>query len=135
MRHTRLMLLTVFSTLLATNALALGLGSIRTYSEVNQPFAAEVELLDVNPDELDTVKVNLASESEFRRTGSERFHFLTKLRFKPQVSPSGRPVIRITSHAPVREPYLDFVVEVEWPKGRLVKAYVVVLGLPAQANR
>jgi pilus assembly protein FimV len=115
-------------------AWALGLGGIRPESALNQPFVGEIELVGANPDELDAVKVVLASEAEFGKRGTERQHHLTKLRFKPQVSARGKTVVRVTSTEPIREPYMDFLVEVIWPKGRLVKGYTVLLN-PAVTAR
>lgn len=114
---------------------ALGLGGLRVQSALNQPFVGEIALLDVKPDELDAVKVQIASAEEFSKAGSERYHYLSRLRFSPQLSPRGEPVIRISSREPIREPYMDFLVEVAWPKGRLVKGYTVLLDPPATDGR
>lgn len=112
---------------------ALGLGGLRVQSALNQPFVAEIDLLDVKPDELDTVKAQLAPSQEFSKVGAERFHYLTKLKFSPQISPRGDTVIRVTSREPFREPYLDFLVEAIWPQGRLVREYTVLLDPPVTA--
>jgi len=109
---------------------ALGLGGLRVQSALNQPFVGEIALLDVKSSELDTVKVQIASAEEFSKEGSERYHYLTGLRFSPQVSPRGEAVIRVTSRDPIREPYMDFLLEVTWPEGRLVKGYTVLLDPP-----
>jgi pilus assembly protein FimV len=114
---------------------ALGLGGLRVQSALNQPFVGEIALLDVKPDELDAVKVQIASAEEFRRAGSERYHYLSRLRFSPQISPRGETVIRVSSREPIREPYMDLLLEVTWPKGRLVKGYTVLLDPPATDGR
>jgi pilus assembly protein FimV len=114
---------------------ALGLGGIRTQSALNEPFLGEIELLDVKPDELDGVKVLLASPEEFDRAGASRPHFLSRLRFQPSVSRDGRAVIAITSNEPIREPFLDFLVEANWPTGRMVKGYTVLLDPPVMVDR
>ena len=116
-------------------ATALGLGGIRAQSALNEPFFAEIDLVDAKPDELDAIKVLLAPPEEFERAGSPRPHFLTRLRFQPQVSPQGRPVILVTSSDPVREPFLDFLVELNWPQGRMVKGYTVLLDPPVTLDR
>jgi pilus assembly protein FimV len=116
-------------------AWALGVGGIRTESALNQPFAAEIDLVGANPDELDAVKVTLASEAEFAKRGADRQHYLTKLSFKPQISPRGKPVVRVTSAEPIREPYMNLLIEVAWPKGRLVREYTVLLDPPVTARR
>jgi len=114
---------------------ALGLGGIGTHSALNEPFVGHIELLDVASDELDTVKVLLASEEEFAKVGTQRTFLLTKLRFQPRVSSKGRAVIQISSTVPIREPFLDFLVDVNWPKGRLVKEYTVLLDPPVISGR
>jgi pilus assembly protein FimV len=116
-------------------AAALGLGGIRTQSALNEPFYAEIDLVDARPDELDSIKVLLAPPEDFQRVGSTRAHFLTRLRFQPQVSPQGRPVILVTSSEPVREPFLDFLIELNWPQGRMVKGYTVLLDPPVTLDR
>ncbi len=114
---------------------ALGLGGIRGQSALNEPFVGEIDLLDVRPDELDTIQVALAPEAEFSKVGAERSQFLNNLRFKAQVSPDGLAVIRVSSKDPVREPFLDFLVEVTSPAGRLVKEYTVLLDPPVTTGR
>lgn len=119
---------------LAGTAAALGLGAMQTQSALNQPFYAEIELTDVNPDELDAVRAQLASRDEFTKAGAERPHFLTRLRFTPAIGTDGRPYIQVSSREPVREPYIDFLMEVIWPQGRLVKEYTVLLDPPARGT-
>nr|MBP9605141.1 hypothetical protein [Chromatiaceae bacterium] len=121
--------------LLPALAGALGLGGIRGDSALNEPLLARIELNGVAPQELDGVKVVLASEAEFTKVGSPRSDFLTGLVFVPEVSPEGKVQVRVTSLKPIREPYLDFLVEVTWPKGRLVKGYTVLLDPPTTLNR
>ncbi len=110
---------------------ALGLGELRTQSALNQPFYAEIDLFDIDDDALDLVKTSLASRSAFEQAGIERPHFLTQLQFTPMIGPSGEPMVQVISREPVREPYLDLLVEVIWPNGRLVKEYSVLLDPPA----
>ncbi|HYN77597.1 MAG TPA: FimV/HubP family polar landmark protein [Lamprocystis sp. (in: g-proteobacteria)] len=127
--------LTSVLALAGSPAYALGVGGLRLQSALNQPFVGEIELLDVKPDELDAIKVQVAPQAEFNRTGTERYHYLAKLRFSPQLSPRGGPVIRVTSRDPIREPYMDFLVEVVWPKGRLVKQFTLLLDPPVTSPR
>jgi len=114
-----------------TQAPALGLGELRTQSALNQPFYGQISLLDVSVSELDTVKASLASRSAFEKAGIERPHALTRLQFTPMIGPQGEPMIQVITREPVREPYLDLLVEVIWPGGRLVKEFTVLLDPPA----
>jgi len=54
---------------LPSAAFALGLGDIRLLSPLNAPLDAEVELVDVAPDEVNTVQAQLASRETFARNG------------------------------------------------------------------
>ena len=117
--------------LLPGASFALELGEIRSQSGLNESFVGEIDLLDVTPEALESLEVRLASDEELRQAGVERLPFLAALELRVQVSPNGRPVIRVTSQEPVREPFLDFLVEVTGPDGRLVKEYTVLLDPPA----
>jgi len=121
--------------LAGTDAFALGLGGLNTQSALNQPFLGEIELQDVQPDDIDAVKASLASSEAFAKAGVERYYYLTKLTFKPERSPQGGVVLRVSSREPIREPYMDFLVEVTWPAGKLLKEYTVLLDPPVLANR
>ncbi len=117
--------------LVGTDVSALGLGKIRTLSGLNQPFSGEIELHDVNPDELDTVKVSIASQEAFAKAGLDRYYYLTKLTFTPVMSSQGQALVQVSSREPIREPYMDLLVEVNWPVGnQLVKEYTVLLDPP-----
>ncbi|MFO7703892.1 MAG: FimV/HubP family polar landmark protein, partial [Halopseudomonas sp.] len=72
----------------------------------------------------------LASPDEFGRAGIERDFFLTDLVFTPVVRPDGRAVIRVTSSRPVREPFLNFLMEVRWPSGRVLREFTLLLDPP-----
>ncbi len=108
---------------------ALGLGDIEMRSALNQPMNAEIRLTSVAPGEADGMIVKLASPDAFARAGIERTTALTDLRFSVDQG-GGTPVIRISSSRPVVEPFLNFLLEVDWPSGRMVREYTVLLDPP-----
>jgi pilus assembly protein FimV len=109
---------------------ALGLGEVTLQSSLNQPLVAEIELLEVRDLASSEVIPNLASPEEFVKAGVDRQYFLTDLKFTPVLKPNGKSVIRVTSSKAVREPYLNFLVEVLWPNGRLLREYTLLLDPP-----
>lgn len=111
---------------------ALGLGEISLHSALNQPLDAEIELLDIGDLDASDIHVGLASADDFQRSGVERFVFLNDLRFSP-VLRGANSVIRVASTRPVREPYLNFLIEVQRPTGRLLREYTVLLDPPGSA--
>ncbi len=108
---------------------ALGLGELTLYSYLNEPFRAELALLEADAFDDNDVHVDLASDTEFERLGVSRDFFLTNINFQVESDESGRRVV-LTTEAPLREPYLDFVVEARWPDGRLLREYIVLIDLP-----
>lgn len=109
---------------------ALGLGEVTLQSSLNQPLVAEIELLEVRDLASNEVIPTLASPEEFVKAGVDRQYFLTDLKFTPVLKPNGKSVIRVTSSKAVREPYLNFLVEVLWPNGRLLREYTLLLDPP-----
>ena len=109
---------------------ALGVGEVTLKSALNQPLVAEIELLDAKTLAPGEVVPGLASAEDFNRAGIDRPYFLTDLTFTPVLRPDGKNIIRVSSTKPVREPYLNFLVEVLWPSGRLLREYTLLLDPP-----
>ena len=120
--------------LLSGNAWALGLGEIRLDSALNAPMRAQIELLSATPEELENLQVGLASEETFERYGLDRPYYLQDLKFEVVKSGSSQGnYIRVTSARPITEPFLTFLVEAMWSRGRLLREYTVLLDPPTFA--
>jgi pilus assembly protein FimV len=112
-------------------ASALGLGQLQVKSKPGQPLVAEIPIISSDPTELQGLQVQLASPETFRRVGLEPPQGVaSSLRFEPALDAGGRPVIRVTSAAPVQQPLLTFLLEVDWGQGRLVREYSALLDAP-----
>lgn len=96
-------------------------------SALNQPMNAEIGLSSVRSGELDGMIVKLASPEAFARAGIDRTSVLSDLEFT--VSEATQSII-ITSRTPVVEPFLNFLLEVDWTSGRMVREYTVLLDPP-----
>ncbi len=123
--------LAVAGVLGASQAHALGLGQIRIKSALNEPLDAEIQLLQVR--DLDPMQVlpKMADLDQFAMAGIDRSRLLSDVKFKVNINQNGTGSIRLTSSRPVREPFLNLLVEVNWPNGRLVREYTVLLDPPA----
>jgi len=107
---------------------ALGLGEISTNSALNQPLDADIQLVSA-AGEVDDVIVKLAPNAVFNQAGITRSGLLDELAFEP-VDVDGEAVIKVTSKAPIQEPFINFIIEVSWPKGKLLREYTVLLDPP-----
>ena len=114
---------------LPETAYTLGLGEIEVSSALNQKLNANIELLSATPEDTETIIVKLASRKEFSRAGLDRPYLLNDLRFKSEII-DGVPHIKVTSSSPIREPFLNFLVEIDWPNGHLLREYTVLLDPP-----
>ncbi len=108
---------------------AISLGAINQKSHLNQNYYATIDLSSIKNSQVYKVKAKLASPEIFKNANLERFYHLTKLKFKSQII-NGKPAIVITSKDPIRQPYLNFLVEANWPEGRMIKEYTVLLEPP-----
>ncbi|MDV6769473.1 pilus assembly protein FimV [Pseudomonas aeruginosa] len=120
-------MLCAWSCLLAGQASALGVGDITLHSALKQPLDADIELLDVGDLGADEIEVRLAGADVFAAAGVERLQFLNELRFSPVLQGRGGNRIHVSSSRPVQEPYLNFLVEVARPNGRIVREFTVLL--------
>jgi pilus assembly protein FimV len=119
--------------LIGGNAFALGLGAIQVKSKLNQPLEAEIQVLAENAADTAGLDVKLATAEDFQRVGLDRGRVAIPIDFSVSTNSRGQSVIKVTSKDAVREPLLDFLVEVNWAKGKLLREYSVLLDPPVVA--
>ena len=111
---------------------ALGLGELRVYTYLNEPLIAQIDLLEADDLSEGEMQVGIATDAEFTRLGMIRDVFLTRINFVVELDAAGKRVV-LSTDAPLREPYLDLIVEARWPDGRLLRDYTVLVDLPPRA--
>ncbi len=127
----KILLLMIVSITVTTQSLfALGLGEIKLKSGLNQPLNAEIVLLSIRGESNDQLKARLGSDIDFSRTGIDRLYFLTKIKFETITKANGQRVIHLTTKDAVKEPFLNFLVDLEWPNGKLLREYTLLLDPP-----
>src|SRR3546814_8986307 len=73
----------------------------------------------------------LAAPATFGRSVRVRVLCLVaSLQFRLARDARGKPVIRVTSTAPVERDFLTFLVQVDWGDGRMVREYSLSLSAP-----
>ena len=129
----RLMLLACLlspSFLWPSSAWALGLGEIHLNSALNEPMNAEIDLVAATPDELTALRATLADKDAFSRYGIDRPPFLSTLTFKVGKGKDGRDALLVRSSDAIPEPFVTFLVDVNWARGHLMREYTVLLDPP-----
>ncbi|HMA12910.1 MAG TPA: FimV/HubP family polar landmark protein [Steroidobacteraceae bacterium] len=113
-------------------SLALGLGDIQLNSTLNAPLNAEIELI-ATPEELASLRTQIASRDAFSRYGLDYPAFLSGIAVKPVRLADGRTVIQLTSTQPITEPFATLLVEATWARGRNLREYTVLFDPPVFA--
>ncbi|MFL0808866.1 MAG: hypothetical protein K6L76_00490 [Agarilytica sp.] len=119
----------------ASHVSALGLGKITLDSSLNQPLKAKIELLEVQELTKDEIKIQVAEREDFDRIGIEKTYFLSDLKFDVVLEGTGAPYVSVSSRKLVREPFLNFIVQLRWPSGKVLREYTLLLDLPVFAGK
>jgi len=114
---------------------ALGFGGIKLNSSLNEKLNAEVALLSASPNDIQSLTINLATEEAFLRSGIERTALLNKLKFKVKQHANGDYYIHVTTSENVREPFMNFLLEMNWKNGRMLREYTMLIDPPGRAPK
>lgn len=134
MRLTTLRLALVSSFLLCASASAAGLGKLTVLSALGQPLRAEIELTAISKDDNGNMVPKLASADAFRQANIALSSALNGLNFSLETR-GVRQFVILTSNQAVNEPFLEMLVELNSPSGKLLREYTLLLDpVEMQAN-
>lgn len=112
------------------SAFALGLGEAEVNSVLGEPLDARIVLLSAAEEDAEQMSVALASPARFEQAGLPWTPLVNQLLFELERDAAGELQIRVKTKVPVKEPFLDFMVELNWSNGRLVREYTLLLDPP-----
>jgi pilus assembly protein FimV len=113
--------------ILSGSAHALGLGELHVTSSLNEPLAAQIDIIGATPEELNDLRAAIANRDTFQRYGADRPAFLSTANFKVGKDKSGRPVLLVRSSDAFTEPLVSLLVDLRWSSGELVREYTLLL--------
>lgn len=122
--------ITAVSLLMPVSAFSLGIGDISLHSALNQNLDAEIALHLSVGEQVSDLQVKLAPPEKFDEAGVPWHYFLSKIKFETVEAKNGATVIKVTSKEVLREPFLDFLVEVSWDKGNIYREFTVLVDPP-----
>lgn len=122
----RLLPVCIAAALLSGPAAAIGIGDIHLRSFLGAPLQAEVPLNHIDDLTADQLKVQIGSQSDYSTLGVDYSYLHTQLKIEPIIK-NGQGYVRITTREPISEPYLNFVLNLHWPQGQLVREFTVLL--------
>jgi pilus assembly protein FimV len=113
---------------------ALGLGDIHVDSGLNEPLAAEIDIIGATAAELTDLQVAVANRETFLHYGADRPGFLSSATFKVTQDSHGRPVLAVRSTESFTEPVVNFLVDLRWHNGEMIRQYTLLLDPPGWAT-
>jgi len=116
---------------LAGGVHALGFGRISVDSFLNEPLDARIALVSIDPIEAPALQVSLANPDAFQKAGLIRPSHLSRLKFKTLVAEDQQVFIHVTTKDGVREPFLNFLIEVVSGENILLREYTILLDPPS----
>lgn len=105
---------------------ALSLGKVQVQSALGEPMLAEIDLTEVKADEAASLSATIAAPDVFKSMGVDYNAALTSTRVTVAKRANGNPYLKISSDRPVNDPFVDMIVEVTWPAGRLVRDFTLL---------
>jgi pilus assembly protein FimV len=96
-------------------------------SGLGQPLRAEIEVVNLQRGEAETLSTRIASPDAFREAGVDYGVVVPQVRAALERRGENRYVIRLSTLNPVEEPFVDLLVELNWAAGRLVRQYTFLL--------
>ena len=111
-------------------AMALGLGDIHLHSSLNAPLDADIDLIGATPDDLASLKAQVASRETFQKNGLDWPAFLSSVTLKPMHTSDGRDILKVHSGVAITEPFVTLLVEINWARGQVSHEYTVLLDPP-----
>ena len=111
------------------SAFAAGLGKLNVLSPLGQALNAEIEIVALRPGEEDSLVARVAPLDAFTAAGIEPTAMLNTMRFAVERRGNQR-FLRMTTTAPVNEPFVELLIELQWSGGRLVREYTFLLDPP-----
>ncbi|MDT8363378.1 MAG: FimV/HubP family polar landmark protein [Nitrosomonas sp.] len=126
-------LLLIFLLTSSSTALTAGLGNLAVGSYLGQPFKAEIELVAVKDSDIPAITAKLASPEAFQQAGLKYLDYHAALSVAVAQRVDGRPYLQIFSSRGINEPFINLLIELNSPTGRLLREYTVLLD-PAETQ-
>ena len=123
-------LLVFFVTLFSINSYSLQLGKVIFQSNQNAPLDVSIQVNLTSEDKIDLLKPSIAPKENYDSQGIERTKIHNDIVMSLISKKPNKTVLRLTSKIPVTEPFLDLLIQIESPSGKILKEYTVLLDPP-----
>jgi pilus assembly protein FimV len=113
---------------------AAGLGKMTVMSGLGEPLNAEIEIA-ASKEELSSLTARIAPSETYAEQNIDRTASLNTVRIELSRKTDGTPILKLSSSQPVNDPFLDMLIQVDWPTGRLLREYTALMDPPGYGDR
>ncbi len=117
------------------SAQALQLGKISINSKQEQPLNADIEVILTKADDVTELVPSIASKEDFESQGIERLPVHAHINANFVKNSEGKIYLKLKSDKPVKDPFLDLLIQIDSPKGRNYREYTVLLDPPEPMDK
>lgn len=123
-----LVALVVLLTVVSQDTFSLGLKEIQVDSGLNQPLKARVELMVREDEDVSELKVNLADAQSYKKVGLDKS--FVPVGIQVAMDEDNPLQINVTSNAPITEPIVSLLLDVNWDNGKILREFTILLDPP-----
>ena len=105
---------------------ALGLGDIQVNSYLGEPLKAQVNLIELSKEYEAGLKVSLAGPEEYKKNGFA-YPYGIKYKFSVINEDGKHPMVRISSAQIIEDPFLNLLLELASPSGKIIKIFTFLI--------
>lgn len=102
---------------------ALEVGGIQLHSKLGQPLRATIQLKHDSVITEQEIIINKAPKAIYQQMGINESTQFLNLKFDLQSNGE----LLVTTHAPIKEPYLNFILQFRWPQGEVNREFNVLI--------
>ena len=113
---------------------ALGLGRLNVQSALGEGLRAEIDITSLSPEEAASLQVRIAPPEAYRAAGVDYNAVLAGAQATLARRADGRPYLRVSSDRAVQEPFIEVILELNSPSGRLVREFTLLFDPPGSRN-
>lgn len=115
---------------LSIEAHAIQLGKVIFQSNQNAPLDVAIQVNLTSEDKIDLLKPSIAPKENYDSQGIERTKIHNDIALSLVSKKPNQATLRLTSKILVTEPFLDLLIQIESPSGKILKEYTVLLDPP-----
>lgn len=125
--HLIKLIFTAFIAFMTISVNAFQLGKITVNSKQEQPLNADIEVIITKTDDLTKMVPSIASKEDFESQGIERLPVHSNIDANFVKNSEGKTYLKLKSSNPVKDPFLDLLIQIDSESGRNYREYTVLL--------